>query len=238
MLGLILDCEVNSMDLPEAIEVAVLPVEFDGGRLVQADSMAVKRFKPVRKMDPGALAVHNILPCELEDEDSSEGAKAWVQELAGNYQAEYAVGHNVDFDLQALGFEKVKRVCTLGMARELYPAANAYSLTALTYYLFGFTEAVREAVKGAHGAAADVTLTFELAKTMAEAKDINDWESLHFVSESARIPKKMPFGKHKGESINAVPTSYFTWLLKQDNIDPYLEKAVRRALAARGQKRA
>lgn len=36
----------------------------------------------------------------------------------------------------------------------------------------------------------------------------------------------MPFGKHKGDLISAIPTDYKEWLLRQPDVDPYLAKAL------------
>ena len=44
-------------------------------------------------------------------------------------------------------------------------------------------------------------------------------------SEDARIPTHMPFGKHKGVPIAAVPKDYARWLLDQPNVDPAITKA-------------
>jgi len=51
-------------------------------------------------------------------------------------------------------------------------------------------------------------------------------EQLWTLSEEARIPSVMPFGKHKGELITDVPMDYKRWLLNQDNIDSYLKSAL------------
>jgi len=51
------------------------------------------------------------------------------------------------------------------------------------------------------------------------------WAELHELSERARIPEKMPFGKHVGQPLKEVPHSYIRWAL--DNItdmDVYLRK--------------
>ena len=52
------------------------------------------------------------------------------------------------------------------------------------------------------------------------------FEALWEMSEKARIPTIMPFGKHKGESISQVPTDYKQWMLRQDNVSEYLRKAL------------
>jgi exodeoxyribonuclease X len=50
--------------------------------------------------------------------------------------------------------------------------------------------------------------------------------SLFIMSETARIPKYITFGKHKGTAIKDLDPSYVTWLLRQDDLDPYLRKAI------------
>lgn len=37
----------------------------------------------------------------------------------------------------------------------------------------------------------------------------------------------MPFGKHKGTLVKDLDSGYVAWLLRQDDLDPYLEKALR-----------
>ena len=46
------------------------------------------------------------------------------------------------------------------------------------------------------------------------------------MSEIARIPTIMPFGKHKGLLLADVPSSYKQWLLGQSDVDPFLRKAL------------
>lgn len=53
-----------------------------------------------------------------------------------------------------------------------------------------------------------------------------NWEALWVISEKARIPTIMPFGKHKGVAIKDVPADYKRWLMKQPDTDQYLLKAI------------
>jgi hypothetical protein len=53
------------------------------------------------------------------------------------------------------------------------------------------------------------------------------WEGIWHASEQARIPKVMTFGKHKGAAIADIPADYKRWLLGQQDVDPYLVKALR-----------
>jgi exodeoxyribonuclease X len=53
------------------------------------------------------------------------------------------------------------------------------------------------------------------------------WADLWEISEKARIPSVMPFGKHKGVPMGDVPADYKRWLLNQPDVDPYLAIALR-----------
>jgi exodeoxyribonuclease X len=55
---------------------------------------------------------------------------------------------------------------------------------------------------------------------------IGSWEELWQRSEDARIPTRMPFGKHKGMVIKDIPSDYKRWLLRQPETDQYLIKAL------------
>lgn len=83
----------------------------------------------------------------------------------------------------------------------------------------------RESIRNAHNAKQDVLLTAVLLKQICKALGIKDMQSLFLFSEQARIPK-ITFGKHKGMDIKDLPADYVTWLLKQDDLDPYLRKAL------------
>lgn len=45
---------------------------------------------------------------------------------------------------------------------------------------------------------------------------------------------KMPFGKHKGQQIGAIPDDYLLWLVDTVTMGPQLEAAVLQELARRG----
>lgn len=51
-------------------------------------------------------------------------------------------------------------------------------------------------------------------------------EQLYLLSEQALIPSHIHFGKHRGMAISDLPGDYKQWLLRQDELDPYLRKAL------------
>ncbi len=86
----------------------------------------------------------------------------------------------------------------------------------------------RSLLRAAHSALADVqNCRSLLASLISQSGPVADWEALWQLSEQARIPKVMTFGKHKGMSIADVPADYKRWLLGQADVDPYLQAALR-----------
>ncbi len=51
-------------------------------------------------------------------------------------------------------------------------------------------------------------------------------KKLYIASEEARIPQIINFGKHRGTAIADLPADYVQWLLRQEDLDPYLRKAL------------
>ncbi|RSE32324.1 putative quorum-sensing-regulated virulence factor, partial [Acinetobacter junii] len=81
--------------------------------------------------------------------------------------------------------------------------------------------------RNAHNAKQDVLLTAALLKNICKVLGVKDMQSLFLFSEQARIPTHLTFGKHKGTAIKDIPSDYVVWLLKQDDLDPYLRKALK-----------
>ena len=172
----------------------------------------------------GALAVHHILRTELSGCPPSSLAPSRVEESV------YWIGHNIDFDWKALGSPKgVKRICTLAMARKLWPELDSHNLSAVTYFTQGANHATRAKLKGAHSALHDVELCRELLRLQIELSGVTSFEELYLFSENARIPTIMTFGKHKGKPVSSVDRGYMNWYRKQADPDPYLLEAFSRA---------
>lgn len=84
-------------------------------------------------------------------------------------------------------------------------------------------------LKGAHRADADIILTANILMHIIHKLNIQNIEELFDVSEDARIPRTINFGKHRGTAIADLPSDYMSWLLRQDELDPYLKKALENA---------
>lgn len=190
-----------------------------------------QRYRPETPTTFGALAVHNILPSELEDclPSSTFALPAGV---------EYIIGHSIDFDWEAAGKPDVKRICTLAMAQWTWPDADSYSQSALLYMLLGPTPETRELLRGAHGAMTDVLNNARLLEHILSAKpEIETWSALWEYSEACRIPRTMPLGEKQGvkgmtldEAVEA-DGGFVDWCLRQDWIDDYLRRGLNEAIA-------
>jgi len=222
---LILDTETTDID-GEVIELAYVAAE---GLPTRETTFAgkTKRFTPSVPIKFGAMATHHILPEEVVGfAPSSEAPK----ELPS---AEYWIGHNIDFDWKALGSPpKVRRICTLALARAVWPETDSHTLTALHYFLFGATPTTRQILRNAHSAMHDVMLCVQLLHLIVEKMGVSDIEGLYALSEDARIPRKWGFGKFVGKPISAADRGYANWYRSncKDNPDYlYYCEALRRS---------
>lgn len=241
MSAIILDTETTGVDAPDVIELAWLPLvtSFEAspatlvlpgiGPMMLSGGTGIGRYRPRKPITLGAMAAHHIIEDDLKDSPVWSGA--WELPPA----TDYLIGHNVDFDWQAIGAPAVKRICTLALARKLWPTLDSHSLAAMTYHLMPHAEA-RAALRGAHSAMVDAGLCHQLLiAELALMPAISSWDRVWAASEKARIPTNMPLGKYGPKNgqpgvpiaeVRRMDPSYVSWCLQQD-FDPYLLKALR-----------
>ncbi|MFT0547901.1 3'-5' exonuclease [Allopusillimonas ginsengisoli] len=217
MNAVIFDTETTGTAEPQLIEAAWL--RLDSPATLGVTEQFEQRYCPSQRITLGALAVHHIYDEELVGCPPHTDFK-----LPANVQ--YIIGHNVDYDWKVAGRPDVKRICTLALARRLYPDADSHSQSAMIYLID--RPNARNLLRAAHSALADAqNCRSLLANLIGLAGPVDDWEALWQLSEQARIPRVMTFGKHKGTLIADVPADYKAWLLRQPDVDPYLQVALR-----------
>lgn len=223
MTAYIFDSETTGLIEPHLIEAAWL-------RLMDISSLAVtadflQRYKPGKPIELGALATSHILDEELEGCEQHNT-------FALPDDVEYLIGHNVDYDWRVIGEPDVKRICTRALSSKLWPAADSHTQSAMIYLHYR-TEAAG-LLRNAHAALDDVKncrlLLVKILDTLAVTlgRPVSDWEELWDISEDARIPTVIGFGKHRGMAISDLPSDYKRWLLNQSDLDPYVRKALTR----------
>lgn len=189
-----------------------------------------ERFKPSIPISLGAMSVHNIIDEDLTDCLDHD-------QFAFPHDADYLIGHNIDFDWQMMGEPEVRRICTLALSRSLFPELDSHKQAAMIYHIgtiYNRRAWARDVVKGAHAALDDVRMCAALLRFLIlmlkhKGTEVESWEQLALISDEARIPTVMSFGKHKGLRIEDVPSDYVRWYRGQVDKDEWLLKAFARA---------
>ena len=222
MNALILDTETHDLN-GYPIEIAYAPCSFEQGVLViNQGEVFDEYFSCPEPIALGALATHHILEADIAEKPSFDTFKM-------PQDVQYLIGHNIDYDIKAIQKCQpdftVKGICTLALCRMVWPELP-HTLSAMYYHVMDDLELARKHLRHAHNAKADIYFTGVILKTLVEQLGIKDMNSLFIMSESARIPKYITFGKHKGTAIKDLDSGYVSWLLKQPDLDPYLRKAL------------
>ena len=222
MNALILDTETHDLN-GYPIEIAYAPCSFEQGVLViNQGEVFDEYFSCPEPIALGALATHHILEADIAEKPSFDTFKM-------PQGVQYLIGHNIDYDIKAVQKCQpdftVKGICTLALCRMVWPELP-HTLSAMYYHVMDDLELARKHLRHAHNAKADIYFTGVILKTLVEQLGIKDMNSLFIMSETARIPKYITFGKHKGTAIKDLDSGYVSWLLKQPDLDPYLRKAL------------
>lgn len=224
----IFDTETTGLDEPELIEAALIGLDEHDLRGVKTVGEPFhQRYQPSKPVSLGARATHHILDGDLIGCPPSS-------EFRLPSSVGLLIGHNIDFDWRVIGEPKIHRICTLAMARRVFPGLDSYSQSALMYYFGAVNQGkVRERLKNAHSALADVGFCHEILVEIIRVAFPNgmpSWKALWEFSEESRIPREMPFGKHRGVPIKELPKDYVRWALGNlPDMDPYLRKALEAA---------
>jgi exodeoxyribonuclease X len=189
MTAIILDTETHTLNgLP--IEIAYAPVEVHAGKLSLDKSQLFDQLYQVNQpISYAAMAVHHILESDLVDQPLYTSF-----ELPAD--TTYIIGHNVDYDMAAIArcgveTQDIKAICTLALARKVWPQADAHNISALIYLISKGSDKARELLKGAHRADADIILTANILMHIVHHLNIHNIDDLYLASEQARIPTKL-----------------------------------------------
>ena len=224
MQAIILDTETHTLN-GQPIEIAYAPIQVNEGKLTLDKSQIFDQlYRADEPISYAAMAVHHILESELIDQPH-------YTTFSLPQQTTYIIGNNIDYDIRAIekcgvDTSNIKAICTLALARLVWPDAEAHNISALIYMITKGSEKAREMIKKAHRADMDIILTANILMHEIHHLNIQSIEELYKASEDARIPRSINFGKHRGSAIADLPADYMQWLLRQDDLDPYLRKAI------------
>jgi len=215
----VFDTESASFD-GGVVEIALVVLDDSFNVVVEVESL----IDPERPISPQAMGIHHITDemvwaePTLAEWDRMNDRPFMTPDLI-------VCGHNVAFDIRmckAVLPEQHTSLCTLKLARAVWPDAPDHKLQTLRYML-GLDAG------DAHRAMGDVKACVSLLRKVREVKG---W-ALQQMLEACRKPLStstlMPFGKHKGTKLSDLPKSYITWALSPSGLtscDPDLRAAL------------
>ena len=212
-----LDTEAHSLEEPLPIQVAY---KRSGGE-------PVTRYFSTGgpKIDLKAMAVNHITE-EMVAGLPSFDASQYKAELAGVLASGVLVAHNAAFDsalLRRRGVPVPQSVCTLRVARHLYPDLEQHKLQYLRYWM-GAKPAGEIRAHDAEGDILVLEAVFtrlwdDMAARYAGASDAELIDRMMDVSSRPSVLYACTFGKHKGDLWKDVPHDYLRWVLEKSDFD-------------------
>jgi exodeoxyribonuclease X len=209
---IVLDTETSGLKPPVGVCECAF-IELDPDTLAEIGRYH-SLIDPELPITPSASGIHRITDDQVADKPT---LTEWFEIVLENIfldQDVVMVAHNAAFDhpLVKKHLGRSQPLCTLKLARKVFPDADDHKLATLKYMLKlgegGFS----------HSALADVEDCADLLRICVREMGMSVGE----LAEEFNKPQlldKMPFGKHKGVKMVDVPKSYLSWLRKQDNID-------------------
>lgn len=198
-------------------DIAIIKLDENLNILWQAESL----IDPECQISPDAMGIHHITNQMVVNEPT-------LSEFMEMHRYPFDVanpiiaGHNIAFDVRMIGKHIPAvhtRLCTLKLARVLWPDAENHKLQTLRYK-FDLDAGT------AHRAMGDVMTCHSLMKKVCQEYEIGLLGLLALVKRTLSLDSKMSFGKHKDEKLSDLPLPYVRWLLDKADIDPDLREAL------------
>ncbi|WP_071933916.1 exodeoxyribonuclease X [Xenorhabdus hominickii] len=217
----VVDTETCDMD-SGIVEIASIDVVDNIINYIEKQSHFVDPQKPI---SISAMAIHHIT-------DEMVAGFPLITNVIEKYKgADFLVAHNAAFDSRMMPEMDAPFICTLKLAKRLWPDMESHSNQYLRYAL-KLDVHMPEGLH-AHRALYDCIVTAALFKRIKDQSNWSDKEMLE-ISNQPSLLHKFKFGKHKGmtfEEVNQLNPSYFAWLLKQPDLDPDIEFTINYWLA-------
>lgn len=226
----VVDCETTGLDATTAEIIELASGAFDGKEW-QTKSLL---FRPTASIPPEASAKHFISNRMVKNKPLFENSIDDAIAIIG--VPSYFVAHNVHYDKTLLvsSLTRAKEddlaelltnddmwICTLRLAKRIYPAQESFALQYLRYSL---DLPIDDAIIG-HNAESDVTVCALFLERL-----IKDGVILGLIDDHLPIGPQLnaltidpilvdvwTVGKHKGTRLVDIPTDYYLWAL--DNMD-------------------
>ena len=202
----VVDCETTGMDpaTSRVVEVAYADLNYRRGIIGSASSF----INPGCKIPFDAMAIHHITDKMVEGAPRLDAV--WPSFQNGSFHTMAA--HNAPFDFSFLKAPP-SVLCTLRLARHLWPDLESHKNQYLRYYL-GVEVASDVLIHRALGDAIVTALVLQkMMGIVIEKGGIHDLETLIAWSNEPVLLGTCWFGnKHRGRKWSEVPLDYLQWM--------------------------
>jgi len=202
--------------------VEVASVDVVDGQIINPMSDLISPDRPISHQ---AMAIHRITEAMVR-------GKPTIEQAVGRYQGSpYYVAHNASFDRRMLPEMHGEWICTMTLARRLWPGLK-----------YG-NQALRDSLQlnvttppglHAHRALYDCYVT---AALLIHIMQFSGWDAAEMVNRmqaTGAAENLFPFGKYRGQRIETVARKdpgYLHWMLKNiPDLKPGLRTVILRAL--------
>lgn len=184
----------------------------------------------VEEMPPRARAIHHIAANDTEGFAPFDAGLFWSAAKADG--VDVVAAHNANYDLTYWGEPPLPVICTLKVARHLWPLAPGHGNGVLRYWLQdqGLIVPEEDRCQPAHRAGPDTYVTALILRHMlslTSASQMVAWTKLPLVFAI------WGFGKHQGEPLSETPADYLDWVLTKSKLDDDVKWNCRRELDRR-----
>jgi exodeoxyribonuclease X len=210
----IIDCETTGKEEDsELLELACITLE-PPSMFRRAGSILVRPLGPI---PPEASAVHHITASMLDNALTRDQASAWIKEKVQGCVA--VVAHHIAFDQTYLPeLNHLPWVCTLNVAKHIWPDAPSYGLQVLRYWRGLPAENARGLP---HRAIYDASCTAWLvAEQLAVVGSLE--KMIELTGKIALLRGLVHFGKYRNkktwEEMVRTDRSYSNWVLNMSDM--------------------
>jgi DNA polymerase III epsilon subunit-like protein len=196
-----------------ACEVGLIEIDVDTLEVIAEHSSLID---PQRPIEAGATAIHGITDAQVACAPTT--AEYVEGPLKGGLGDMVLIGYRVGFDLPMLKVvgKVVQTFDVLPLAQQLVTGTANHKLQTLKEH-FGLPGGA------AHRALGDCQTTLQLLRVLIP---LSGRSLADHLKTKVQFISQMPFGKHVGKPLVALPQDYREWLLKQDGIDNNLRSSL------------
>ena len=202
----VVDLETTGLPPDAAIcEIAWQDVAVDGTLGRSASTL----INPGRPIPPEASAVHHIVDGDVVNAPTIE--KPFIAAMAG---ADVFVAHNAAFERAFFAGGEKPWICTLKVARRVWPDAPSHSNQALRYWRK--LDTLPSMAMPPHRALPDAYVTALILSDLL--RDVTVDDMVQWTKEPSLLPR-VTFGKHRGKKWSDLPFDYLDWIVNKSDLD-------------------